>query len=346
VDQAGELMARVDVPYVQRFKDRHGRVRHYFRKPGMKRIALPDPAEPTFAAAYHQALTGTKISVAISQTRPGTIGALLVEYYTSTEFRELKPITQRTYRNVLERFRADYGHNPVSVLTKNHVREMVKDKEGPDAKRNFLKRIRKVLDLAVDLDWIEHNPARAYKLKAHKTDGFIPWSDDDVAAFEARWPAGSRERRAMYLLLYTGQRRSDASRMGRQHVRDGKIKVVQDKGGATLWIPLHPALKAELELAPKDALAFIPKANGAPMSYGGFTNWFSECAREAGLTERTAHGLRKAAGYRLAEAGCTTKQIMAVLGHKTMKEAAHYTEAADQKRLADAAMTTWVEAGS
>jgi hypothetical protein len=42
--------------------------------------------------------------------------------------------------------------------------------------------------------------------------------------FEARWAPGTRERRAMYLLLYTGQRRSDASRMGRQHVKRGKIK--------------------------------------------------------------------------------------------------------------------------
>jgi hypothetical protein len=42
---------------------------------------------------------------------------------------------------------------------------------------------------------------------------------------------------------------------------------------------------------------------------------------------------------RLAEAGKTEKQIMAVSGHKTMKEVARYTEAADQKRLAKDAMS-------
>jgi integrase len=78
------------------------------------------------------------------------------------------------------------------------------------------------------------------------------------------------------------------------------------------------------------------------MSYGGFTNWFVEAAKAAGLIDRTPHGLRKSAGRRLAEAGCTVKQIMAVLGHKTMQEAAHYTESADQERLADAAMATLV----
>ena len=46
------------------------------------------------------------------------------------------------------------------------------------------------------------------------------------------------------------------------------------------------------------------------------------------------HGLRKAAARRLAEAGCTEKEIAAVTGHTTLKEVARYTRAADQRRLA------------
>ena len=36
------------------------------------------------------------------------------------------------------------------------------------------------------------------------------------------------------------------------------------------------------------------------------------------------HGLRKAAARRLAEAGCTEKQIAAITGHTTLKEIARY----------------------
>jgi integrase len=50
------------------------------------------------------------------------------------------------------------------------------------------------------------------------------------------------------------------------------------------------------------------------------------------------HGLRKAAGRRLAEAGCTPHEIMAILGHKTLSEAERYTRDADQARLATAAV--------
>ncbi len=334
-------MARVEVPYVQRFKDRHGRVRHYFRRPGFKRVALPDPASPSFTAAYHQALAQTKRPVATDQTQPGTLGALIVEYYLSSDFRALKPITQHNYRNFIDRMRADYGHNRVADLTKQGVREMLKEmSDRPAQASNFLKRLRTLLDLASEMDWVTVNIAREVRFKTRKTEGYIPWSDEDIEAFEKRWASGTRERRALYLLLYTGQRRSDVSRMGRQHVKGAKIHVVQDKGGARLWIPLHPQLRAELDLAPTDALAFICTPAGQPFTYAGFTNWFVDAAKKAGLAERTPHGLRKAAGRRLAEAGCTVKQIMAVLGHRTMKEAAHYTESADQERLADAAIAT------
>jgi integrase len=56
---------------------------------------------------------------------------------------------------------------------------------------------------------------------------------------------------------------------------------------------------------------------------------------KAGLpADCVTHGLRKAAGRRLAEAGCSAKQIMSVLGHKTLAEAGRYTKDAEQRRLA------------
>ena len=59
----------------------------------------------------------------------------------------------------------------------------------------------------------------------------------------------------------------------------------------------------------------------------------------ANLRHCSAHGLRKAAARRLAEAGCTEHEIAAITGHASLREVARYTRAADQRRLADAAMT-------
>jgi hypothetical protein len=60
---------------------------------------------------------------------------------------------------------------------------------------------------------------------------------------------------------------------------------------------------------------------------------------QAGLSERcVTHGLRKAAARRLAEAGCSANEIASITGHVTLEEVARYTKAAEQKKLARAAM--------
>jgi integrase len=50
------------------------------------------------------------------------------------------------------------------------------------------------------------------------------------------------------------------------------------------------------------------------------------------LPQCSAHGLRKLAAKRLAEAGCSDRQIMAITGHKTVSEVSRYTEAAEQAK--------------
>jgi integrase len=59
----------------------------------------------------------------------------------------------------------------------------------------------------------------------------------------------------------------------------------------------------------------------------------SSTLKAALLTHCKAHGLRKAAARRLAEAGCTLHEIAAVTGHKTLSQIERYTRAASQEAL-------------
>ncbi|MGB8561094.1 MAG: tyrosine-type recombinase/integrase, partial [Pseudolabrys sp.] len=138
--------------------------------------------------------------------------------------------------------------------------------------------------------------------------------------------------------LYTAQRRGDVVRMGRQHLRDGVITVRQQKTGAELEIPAHAELRSALAGA-ADNLTFLLTEKGRPFTPAGFGNWFRDRCREAGLPKNcAAHGLRKAACRRLAEAGCTVHQIAAISGHQSLREIERYTKAVDQARLAREAM--------
>jgi integrase len=74
---------------------------------------------------------------------------------------------------------------------------------------------------------------------------------------------------------------------------------------------------------------------GRPFTVSGYGNWLRDAIKAAGLPlDCQPHGLRKAAGRRLAEAECTAHEIMSVLGHKSLAEAERYTREADQARLA------------
>jgi integrase len=113
----------------------------------------------------------------------------------------------------------------------------------------------------------------------------------------------------------------------------------------TLTIPVHPDLQAALDATPGGHLTFLRTPGGKPYSARGFTQWFARMCAAAGLPPRcTFHGLRKAACRRLAEAACSAHEIAAISGHRTLKEIARYTSAADQGRMARKAMARNIEA--
>jgi len=107
---------------------------------------------------------------------------------------------------------------------------------------------------AIDYQWIEDDPTAGVRGTRVTSRGHHSWTEEEIAAFESRWPVGARVRLAFALLLYTGQRRSDVITMGRQHVRAGAIDMTQQKTGTSLSIALHPALRLILDAAPKEHL--------------------------------------------------------------------------------------------
>jgi integrase len=168
---------------------------------------------------------------------------------------------------------------------------------------------------------------------------------NEIAAFAACHAIGTKARLASALGLFTAQRRGDCIAMGPQHVRNGMLRVKQQKTGAVLMIPVHPELQTVLDAAAGGHLTYLTTKDGKPYSGRGFAQWFARMCAAAGLPPRcTFHGLRKAACRRLAEAGCSASEIAAMSGHKTLKEVARYTSAADQERLARNAMKRNIEA--
>lgn len=340
-------MTRIRLDYVHEFTDRHGKARRYYRRHG-KRTPLPGtPGSAEFMEAYQLALEADMPpNIGAARTTPGTINSLVVRFYASASFKRLAPITRTTYRNIIERFRVDHGDRRVALLRREHVRHMIDARaDTPGAANNYLSMIRRLMRFAVDIGWRPDDPTAGVKKVRVGTTGFHTWTEEEIATYQSRHRVGTKARLAFDLLLYTAQRRSDVVLMGPQHLSGGFIRLRQHKTSTNLEIPLHDALAASIANSATEHLSFLTTAYGKPFTAAGFGNWFRERCNEAGLPQCTAHGLRKAAARRLAEAGCSIHEIKAITGHKTLAEVERYTRAADQKRGAQAAMAKLNEAG-
>jgi len=117
-------MARIKLKYVNAFANRgrkDKRVRYYFRRRGGKAMPLPGlPGSEEFMAAYAAALAGMPhVEIGASRTLPGTINALVVNYYGSDDWHKLAADTKKNRGRVIERFRAKHGNKRVALLQRS-----------------------------------------------------------------------------------------------------------------------------------------------------------------------------------------------------------------------------------
>ena len=336
------------LPYVHEYRDRHGKVRRYFRRARSRRIPLPSrPGSKDFMTAYNAALAGFVVretkAIGESRSAPGSLSAAIAGYYTDNSFTgKLAAETQQQRRSILERFRKEHGGKPIALIEKVHIAKMLGEKT-PSAALNWLTAMRGLMQFAVKVGMLQHDPTAGIdRVKLPNTEGHHSWSDDEIAKYEAKHPIGSRARLAMALVLNTALRGSDIVTLGPQHIRNGIITVRPRKTarstGITLHIPVHPALADVLARTPTQHLTFLTTEAGEPFRRPGLSSKFRNWCDEAGLPHCSAHGLRKAQLRRLAEAGCSVHEIAAISGHKTLSEIRRYTEAVDQARLAKAAI--------
>jgi integrase len=272
----------------------------------------------------------------------GSLANVAAGFFRSADFANLSPSSQQTYRTALKPILAAHGPRLVRDLPKAAARTIIEQigATRPGMANLTQAALSKVMAYAIATDVRRDNPFAG--LPRYRLGTLHTWTDQEITAFEQRWPLGTRERLAFSLLLYTGQRGGDVCRMVRSDIVDGRIRVVQDKArkGTTneLMIPIHPALARALKAGPVVGMHhLITDSRGKPLS--ALTDLIEAAVRKAGLPDRcVAHGLRKAALRRLAECGATTKQIAAVSGHRSLAEIERYTARADQAALADSAI--------
>ena len=325
-------MPRKLPPFLHREITRHKRPVWYFRRGKGVRVRIPGEFNSVeFLAAYDAALKGAR-PVRLGHAE-GTFAWALRAYYASQTWAALRPGTQRTKRYILNGVESALGDSKLRDWKRGDI-AAGRDKRAatPAAAEMFVKSLRSFFAWALEVGIVAANPTDGVKVVAASTGGFAPWTDDDVAAYRARWPLGTRPRLAFEVLRETGLRRGDAVRVGLPNVRDGVIRIATEKTGERVSLPVSEVLAAAIEAGPVGAMTFIASVAGKPMTKESFGTIFREWCDAAGVS-KSAHGVRKAAATADAQDGYSDAELDAKFGWTGRKMAAHYTRTVNRERL-------------
>ena len=255
----------------------------------------------------------------------------------------------------------DLGGIALEDLTPARVRRWYADlssRAKPTPTRQSYALLRTILNTAVDDEVLLRNPCRIRGAGVPKHgERPIATIDQVEALADAVYP---RYRALVLLAAWTGARwgelialtrdRVDLGngrmRIDRQYVflkadQSGPARVVlqspkTEAGRRTVHIPPHllPVLAAHLlEHVPPGCDLVFPNDKGEPIHRAAFTTVWHRARRRAGLPGFHFHDLRHTGNTLAATTGASTRELMARMGHASMRAAVLYQHATSERDL-------------
>jgi len=266
--------------HIDRHIDKTGRQRLYFRRRCGPRIPLrgeegTSEFEASLAAAHRLDALLRRLPAPHDRPRR-TLEGVARRYLESDRFATLAPATRAAYGRAIRRL-IEHGALrglPVQRVTRTHIRRLLMHKaDKASAAADALKKLRILFRFAINLGWCREDPTIGFTPPACTTR--YAWSTGEIAAFEARWPVGTRERLAFDLLRHDG-------------LRGHQIIVLTISDLAQRSIP--PALPLTRRVPGARSYAAIPCAlattRGRPFSAAGFGKFLARAIADAGLPPR------------------------------------------------------------
>lgn len=293
-------------------------------------IRLPAITDPIFQSEYERLSTETAPKTAHAS---GSLGALVVTYRASDEWKGKDGKTRINQGRFLEQIETEHGHRSVRGVRPVHIHRMLTAFEGkPGNATIFLSVFKSLMKFGVSLGWRDDNPAQSItgpRLGEHE-----PWPADLLRACLDE--ATPMTRLAIVTGLCSGQRIGDCIRMQYGWISDEIMGFEQQKrrkGGVRKYVafPMHPWWREELAKLPRKAVTLLYDRAGTPFTD---TDAIQERLRHlmkaeavqsvlADLVARetvregetfTFHGLRKNACCYLLETGLNDSEVGSLLG--------------------------------
>lgn len=349
---------RVHFPGFLIERNRNGSARYRVRVEGQKgrKITIPvGPEDPDFANHYYAARQGDVWQPQETKAIDRSLDWLkdrYLQYLTKMVSAEnLSSDTLKQRRSMLTRvcdFKdpegTRYGECDLEAPPSAFVAIRDDWADRPGAADNMIKSVRAMYQWAIEHGTTSMNPCVGIGKINLNSKGATPWTAGDLKRFKEAHPTGTTAHLWLTLQAFTTCRIGDAVWLGRdqEKVYNGQVYLEyqpRKKGSAPVSIPMLPPLYEATRAAKVVGPAYILNSQGRPYkSTEGLRVRVQRWLKEAGIAERSSHGIRKAMGELLAEMGCSQHQIMAIMSHTQAKTSEVYTKGAERRILATGGM--------
>lgn len=316
--------------FLSTFKDRHGKPRYRFRRKGYRTRYINEPfGSKAFEKAYAALLAAEEPLplIGANKIKHGSVSDVVMRYYADGAFQDMRESTQTVYRGVIERFRATFGDDPMRQFDAARIAKLMNAmRDRPHAAARLRKILKQLLSIARREKLVpdSFDPIKDTRPPRAESEGYHRWTEDELSAFEARHPLGTKPRLAFALLLYGAQRSGDVRNMTHDMIAAGRIELTQSKTRNSVSVPIVEPLQEALVAGPLGKVRLLESKTGEAFTPKGFYGMMKRACIAADLGHCSPHGLRKSAARRLREAGCSDDEGMAITGHKTVKEYRRY----------------------
>lgn len=303
---------------------------YFRRRPRDKALRIKaKPGSDAFALEYAKLLNGYR-------PKPTTqnFGALIDSYEKSERFSHLARRTKQDYDKVLRYIRDKVGHLEPAKMERQHIIKMRDANRSRIRFANYTVQIIRVLfEHAIDIGWMEKNPAKGVTLLKSESEPRKPWPQDMIDAYRAT--AKGRALLVFEMCIGTGQRIGDVLKMKWGDIEGDGINVTQNKTKAKVWVPFTARLRDAISAAEKRSVFILTNEQGTgAWSYRGASQAVRKTRIEIGAEDYDIHALRHTAATELAQAGCSDELIMAVTGHSSSAMVKLYSGQARQRTRA------------
>lgn len=355
------MLKSIKAKYIKDYRDASGKRRVYYRRGSAPEIRLPDPDENEegFWEAYAAAGRNYVAFLDMRQPSPGdapspgSLASVIAAHLASSDFKSNQPGYRKQCESLYEKAVLAFGRGMVDDLSQSEADEvrgaLGRTADTINAAGYYLSAacrtgMKTPIGAGSAKRLCKHNPFRGLgKRKPSNPDGYHTWTTEEIETFRATWDYGTKERLAFELYLCTAGRGCDVFRLTRDNLQGNKLtftpKKTRGSSGVTVVLRVHRMLQPAIDLIDPQQLFLIHSARDKPFAESSGQQWFSRVSRATKLPSgRTGHGLRKASGARLAEAGATAHEIMAHHGLKSLAVAEIYTRRASRQKLARSAV--------